>query len=42
VAVGAGSELCSSAAMATGDWAGITASAQQFSAAARRARESLG
>jgi 2-dehydro-3-deoxyphosphogluconate aldolase/(4S)-4-hydroxy-2-oxoglutarate aldolase len=35
VAVGAGGELCSAQAMATGDWATITAKAQEFSAAAR-------
>jgi 2-dehydro-3-deoxyphosphogluconate aldolase/(4S)-4-hydroxy-2-oxoglutarate aldolase len=40
VAVGAGGELCPAVAMATGDWATITASAQQFSAAARQARRS--
>jgi 2-dehydro-3-deoxyphosphogluconate aldolase/(4S)-4-hydroxy-2-oxoglutarate aldolase len=40
VAVGAGGELCPAKAMATGDWATITASAQQFSAAARQARRS--
>lgn len=40
VAVGAGGELCSAEAMATGDWATITASALQFSAAARQARDS--
>lgn len=39
VAVGAGSELCSSAAMAAGDWAKVTASAAEFAAAAREARE---
>ena len=38
-AVGAGGELCSAQAMATGDWGTITAKAQEFSAAARRARE---
>jgi 2-dehydro-3-deoxyphosphogluconate aldolase/(4S)-4-hydroxy-2-oxoglutarate aldolase len=38
VAVGAGSELCSSQAMATGDWATITATAERFSTAARQAR----
>ncbi|WP_375426127.1 bifunctional 4-hydroxy-2-oxoglutarate aldolase/2-dehydro-3-deoxy-phosphogluconate aldolase [uncultured Friedmanniella sp.] len=38
VAVGAGSELCSSAAMAAGDWETITATARQFSAAVRAAR----
>lgn len=38
VAVGAGGELCPAAAMASGDWATITASARQFSAAAREAR----
>jgi 2-dehydro-3-deoxyphosphogluconate aldolase/(4S)-4-hydroxy-2-oxoglutarate aldolase len=42
VAVGAGGELCSARAMATGDWAAVTATAERFSAAARRARESLG
>ena len=40
VAVGAGSELCSPQAMAAGDWAAITASAERFSAAARSARGS--
>ncbi|HEX8509435.1 MAG TPA: bifunctional 4-hydroxy-2-oxoglutarate aldolase/2-dehydro-3-deoxy-phosphogluconate aldolase [Propionibacteriaceae bacterium] len=39
VAVGAGGELCSAKAMATGNWAAITAVAEQFSSAARRARE---
>jgi 2-dehydro-3-deoxyphosphogluconate aldolase/(4S)-4-hydroxy-2-oxoglutarate aldolase len=39
VAVGAGGELCSASAMAAGDWAAITASARDFSAAAQRARE---
>ena len=39
VAVGAGGELCSATAMAAGDWATITARAQEFSAAARWARE---
>jgi 2-dehydro-3-deoxyphosphogluconate aldolase/(4S)-4-hydroxy-2-oxoglutarate aldolase len=39
VAVGAGSDLCSPRAMATGDWAAITALAEEFSAAGRRARE---
>jgi 2-dehydro-3-deoxyphosphogluconate aldolase/(4S)-4-hydroxy-2-oxoglutarate aldolase len=39
VAVGAGSELCSASAMASGDWARVTASAQEFAAAARQARE---
>jgi 2-dehydro-3-deoxyphosphogluconate aldolase/(4S)-4-hydroxy-2-oxoglutarate aldolase len=39
VAVGAGSELCSSAAMRAGDWSAITASARRFRDAARRARE---
>jgi 2-dehydro-3-deoxyphosphogluconate aldolase/(4S)-4-hydroxy-2-oxoglutarate aldolase len=39
VAVGAGGELCSAAAMANGDWDAITASARKFSDAARRARE---
>ncbi|HEY5820386.1 MAG TPA: bifunctional 4-hydroxy-2-oxoglutarate aldolase/2-dehydro-3-deoxy-phosphogluconate aldolase [Propionibacteriaceae bacterium] len=38
VAVGAGGELCSARAMATGDWEAITATARQFSAAARAAR----
>ena len=39
VAVGAGGELCSARAMAIGDWDAITATARQFSAAARQARE---
>jgi 2-dehydro-3-deoxyphosphogluconate aldolase / (4S)-4-hydroxy-2-oxoglutarate aldolase len=39
VAVGAGGELCSTAAMAAGDWAAITRVAAQFSAAGRTARE---
>ncbi|GAA1434342.1 bifunctional 4-hydroxy-2-oxoglutarate aldolase/2-dehydro-3-deoxy-phosphogluconate aldolase [Microlunatus lacustris] len=39
VAVGAGGELCPAAAMASGDWDTITATAQTFSDAARRARE---
>jgi 2-dehydro-3-deoxyphosphogluconate aldolase/(4S)-4-hydroxy-2-oxoglutarate aldolase len=39
VAVGAGGELCSAAAMAAGDWAAVTASARSFAAAARAARE---
>ncbi len=39
VAVGAGSDLCSPAAMAAGDWETITATAQRFATAARRARE---
>jgi 2-dehydro-3-deoxyphosphogluconate aldolase/(4S)-4-hydroxy-2-oxoglutarate aldolase len=40
VAVGAGGELCSSAAMAAGDWAGIEQTARRFSDAyaALRAR----
>jgi 2-dehydro-3-deoxyphosphogluconate aldolase/(4S)-4-hydroxy-2-oxoglutarate aldolase len=39
VAVGAGGELCSAAAMATGDWDTITATAQRFTEAAARARQ---
>jgi 2-dehydro-3-deoxyphosphogluconate aldolase/(4S)-4-hydroxy-2-oxoglutarate aldolase len=39
VAVGAGGELCSTAAMAAGDWAAITRVAAQFTAAGRAARE---
>ncbi len=39
VAVGAGSDLCSPAAMAAGDWAAITATARRFAASAQRARE---
>ncbi|WP_375432875.1 bifunctional 4-hydroxy-2-oxoglutarate aldolase/2-dehydro-3-deoxy-phosphogluconate aldolase [uncultured Friedmanniella sp.] len=39
VAVGAGGELCSATAMATGDWATITTSAAEFAAAAQTARE---
>jgi 2-dehydro-3-deoxyphosphogluconate aldolase/(4S)-4-hydroxy-2-oxoglutarate aldolase len=39
VAVGAGGELCSAKAMAIGNWAAITAVAEQFSSAPRRARE---
>ncbi len=39
VAVGAGGELCPATAMADGDWDTITATARQFSDAARRARE---
>jgi 2-dehydro-3-deoxyphosphogluconate aldolase/(4S)-4-hydroxy-2-oxoglutarate aldolase len=39
VAVGAGGELCSTAAMAAGDWAAITRVAAQFSAAGQTARE---
>jgi 2-dehydro-3-deoxyphosphogluconate aldolase/(4S)-4-hydroxy-2-oxoglutarate aldolase len=39
VAVGAGSELCPSAAMVAGDWESITATARQFAAAARAAQE---
>jgi len=39
VAVGAGGELCSARAMAQGDWPAITAVAERFTAAARRARE---
>lgn len=39
VAVGAGGELCPAAAMASGDWDTITATAQTFSDAARQARE---
>jgi 2-dehydro-3-deoxyphosphogluconate aldolase/(4S)-4-hydroxy-2-oxoglutarate aldolase len=38
VAVGAGGELCSASALATGDWAAITATARQFADAARAAR----
>jgi 2-dehydro-3-deoxyphosphogluconate aldolase/(4S)-4-hydroxy-2-oxoglutarate aldolase len=40
VAVGAGSDLCSTSALATGDWDTITATARQFAAAAEQARES--
>jgi 2-dehydro-3-deoxyphosphogluconate aldolase / (4S)-4-hydroxy-2-oxoglutarate aldolase len=40
VAVGAGGELCSTAAMAAGEWAAITAEARAFSSAARRWRGS--
>ena len=39
VAVGAGGELVSVKAMADGEWAVITAMAERFSVAARRARE---
>ena len=39
VAVGAGSDLCPTAALASGDWDTITATARSFSEAARRARE---
>jgi 2-dehydro-3-deoxyphosphogluconate aldolase/(4S)-4-hydroxy-2-oxoglutarate aldolase len=39
VAVGAGGELCSSAAMAAGRWDQIEATAREFSAALRSARE---
>lgn len=39
VAVGAGGELCPAAAMASGDWDTITATARQFADAASRARE---
>ncbi len=42
VAVGAGGELCSPAAMAAGDWATITSSAARFRAAADAARAGLG
>ena len=38
LAVGAGSELCSAADMAGGDWATITAKAERFSAALAAAR----
>ncbi len=38
VAVGAGGELCPSAALAAGDWDTITATARQFADAARAAR----
>ena len=38
VAVGAGGELCPTAAMANGDWDAITSLARQYSAAAQRAR----
>ncbi len=41
VAVGAGGELCSARAMAEGDWDAVTASAREFSATARRAREAV-
>jgi 2-dehydro-3-deoxyphosphogluconate aldolase/(4S)-4-hydroxy-2-oxoglutarate aldolase len=42
VAVGAGSDLCSPAAMAARDWDGVTATARRFAAAAQRAREQQG
>ncbi len=38
VAVGAGGDLCSARAMAAENWEAITATARQFSAAARQAR----
>lgn len=38
VAVGAGGDLCPAAAMATGDWDTITATARQFADAVRKAR----
>jgi len=39
VAVGAGSDLCPPAAMSTGDWDTITATARRYTAAAQLARE---
>ena len=38
VAVGAGSDLCPTSALAAGDWETITATARQFAAAAEQAR----
>ena len=39
VAVGAGSDLCPTSALAAGDWATITATARQFATAAEQARK---
>ena len=39
VAVGAGSDLCPTSALAAGDWDAITATARQFAAAVQRTRE---